>query len=87
MGVGSASKGTGVMVYNKQEQYSNWEFIAQLQQRTTPGAGGGGAGGGTNGGANGGRNYPWPAEVLLQAAEVTAPGGGGAAPGGSGRTR
>jgi hypothetical protein len=35
VGVGSASKGTGVMVYNKQEQYSNWEFIAQLQQRQT----------------------------------------------------
>jgi hypothetical protein len=35
VGVGSASKGTGVMVYNTQEQYSNWEFIAQLQQRQT----------------------------------------------------
>ena len=35
VGVGSASKGPGVMVYNKQEQYSNWEFIAQLQQRQT----------------------------------------------------
>ena len=39
VGVGSASKGTGVMVYNKQEQYSNWEFIAQLQQRQTPQSG------------------------------------------------
>ena len=35
VGVGSASKGPGVMVYNTQEQYSNWEFIAQLQQRQT----------------------------------------------------
>jgi len=35
VGIGSSSKGTGVMVYNKQEQYSNWEFIAQLQQRPT----------------------------------------------------
>ena len=41
VGVGSASKGTGVMVYNKQEQYSNWEFLAQLQQRTDAGAAGG----------------------------------------------
>ena len=49
VGIGSASKGTGVMVYNKQEQYSNWEFIAQLQQRNTQGAGGGGNGGGGTG--------------------------------------
>lgn len=41
VGVGSASKGTGVMVYLKQEQYSNWEFIAQLQQRPAPGGGNG----------------------------------------------
>jgi type II secretory pathway pseudopilin PulG len=55
VGVGSASKGTGVMVYNKQEQYSNWEFIAQLQQRNAPGAGGGGTGGGGGGGGGTGR--------------------------------
>jgi hypothetical protein len=33
VGVGSASKGKGVMVYLKQEEYSNWEFLATLQQR------------------------------------------------------
>ena len=60
VGVGSASKGTGVLVYEKQEQYSNWEFIAVLQQRGTPASGGGGnapapsgAGGGTRGGGGG----------------------------------
>ena len=42
VGVGSASKGPAVMVYKTQEQYSNWEFIAELQQRGTTGAGGGG---------------------------------------------
>jgi type II secretory pathway pseudopilin PulG len=51
VGVGSGSKGPGVMVYNKQEQYSNWEFLAQLQQRTNPGAAGGAGGGGGAGGA------------------------------------
>ncbi|HLQ76001.1 MAG TPA: type II secretion system protein [Terriglobia bacterium] len=35
VGVGSGSRGNGVMVYLKQEQYSNWEFLAQLQQRPT----------------------------------------------------
>jgi hypothetical protein len=52
VGIGSASKGTGVMVYKTQEQYSNWEFIAELQQRSTPGAGGSN-GGAANGGAAG----------------------------------
>jgi hypothetical protein len=67
VGVGSASKGPGVLVYNKQEDYSNWEFLAVLQQRGTggntgaPGAGGGGTGGtnrpgGTNAGGGGGTN-------------------------------
>jgi hypothetical protein len=75
VGVGSATKGTGVMVYNKQEQYSNWEFIAQLQQRNTPGAGGGGnapggGGGASRPGAGGGGPVPG--------------GGGGAGAGGGG---
>lgn len=63
VGVGSGSKGTAVMVYNKQDQYSNWEFIAQLQQQggnstsggTTTGGGGtktGGGGNATGGGGN-----------------------------------
>jgi len=69
VGVGSKATGTGVMIWDKQEQYSNWEFIAQLQQLTTPGAGGGG-GGGTPG-RGGAGNGP-------------APGGGGAAPAPSG---
>jgi len=51
VGIGSASKGTGVLVYKTQEQYSNWEFIAELQQRSTGGTGGGGGAG--NGGAAG----------------------------------
>lgn len=53
VGIGSASKGTGVMVYKTQELYSNWEFIAELQQRATPGAGGAGGGGGGGGGGAG----------------------------------
>jgi type II secretory pathway pseudopilin PulG len=64
IGVGSASKGTGVMIYKEQEQYSNWEFIAQLQQRTTPGAGGPGGGGAPGPGGGG----------------APAPGGGGRTP-------
>ena len=84
VGVGSASKGPGVMVYNKQEQYSNWEFIAQLQQRTTPGAGGGGTNGGTNGG--GGRNTPGGGGTA-PGGGGTAPAGGGTVPGGASRTR
>ena len=75
VGVGSASKGTGVMVYNTQEQYSNWEFIAQLQQRNTPGAGGTGGGGAPRPGAGGG---PAPG---------TGGGGGGPTPGTAGKSR
>jgi hypothetical protein len=80
VGVGSASKGTGVMVYNTQEQYSNWEFIAQLQQRNAPGAGGGGNGGGNGGGAAGRTGAGGGAP---------APGGGGAGPtpGSAGKSR
>jgi hypothetical protein len=59
------------MVYKTQEQYSNWEFIAELQQRTTPGAGGGG-----NAPGGGGRNTP--------GGGGPAPGGGGNAPAGGG---
>jgi len=66
VGVGSKAKGTGVMIWDKQEQYSNWEFIAVLQQRTNPGAGGGAPGGGGNPPRPGGG--------------APTPGGGGGAP-------
>jgi hypothetical protein len=81
VGVGSASKGTGVMVYNTQEQYSNWEFIAQLQQRNTPGAGGGGNGGGNGGGGGAGRTGAGGG------APAPGGGGGGPTPGSAGKSR
>ena len=89
VGVGSASKGPSVMVYNTQEQYSNWEFIAQLQQRTTPGAGGAGSGA-----AGGGSGRP-PTGATGGTGGVGGTGGfgasggagAGAGAGGAGRTR
>lgn len=84
VGVGSASKGPGVMVYNTQEQYSNWEFIATLQQRTTPGAGG--AGGGANGGGAG-RTGGVGGAGGGAGAGTGAGAGAGAGAGGAGRTR
>ena len=85
VGIGSASKGTGVMVYNKQEQYSNWEFIAQLQQRATPGAGGAGGGGPARPGGAGGPGAAGGAGGTGAGAAGGA--GAGAGGGAGGRTR
>jgi competence protein ComGC len=99
VGVGSASKGTGVMVYNTQEQYSNWEFIATLQQRATAGGAGGGAAGGGGAGRPGGTGGAGGVGGFGGAGGAGAGGaggtggaggavpGGGAGAGGAGRTR